>query len=64
MMLASFLEPALPLLGLGAAAAAQFVPTRFLWAVYLPGVALLALGLFIGRPGRIGIPSAAAPPQT
>lgn len=61
LVLASFLEPALPLLGMGAAASAQFVPSRFLWAVYLPGVALLAAGLFIGRPGRVGAPAAAAP---
>lgn len=58
LMLASFLEPALPLLGLSAAAAAQFVPSRFLWALYLPGIALLASGLFLGRPGRVGQPSA------
>lgn len=58
LMLASFLEPALSLLGLNAAAAAQFVPSRFLWALYLPGIALLASGLFLGRPGRVGQPSA------
>jgi len=52
LMLSSFLEPALPLLGLDAAAAAQFVPSRFLWAVYLPGTALLAAGLIIARPRR------------
>jgi len=52
LVLASFLEPALPLLGQSAAAAAQFVPSRFLWAVYLPGVALLASGLLISRPGH------------
>ena len=63
LMLASFLEPSLPLLGKSAAAAEQFVPSRFLWAVYLPGATLLATGLFIGRPGRIGTPPAAAPPQ-
>jgi hypothetical protein len=61
LMLASFLEPALPLLGMSAAAAALFVPSRFLWAVYLPGVALLASGLFIGRPGRIAMEIAALP---
>jgi hypothetical protein len=59
LILASFLEPALPLLGMSAAAAARFVPTRFLWAVYLSGVALLASGLFLGRSGRSG--TAAAP---
>jgi hypothetical protein len=53
LVLASFLEPALPLVGQSAAAATQFVPSRFLWAVYLPGVALLASGLLIGRPGHI-----------
>ncbi len=63
LMLASFLEPALPLLGLSTAAAAQFVPSRFLWALYLPGVGLLASGLYLGRPGRIA-PAAAASPAT
>ena len=55
LMLASFLEPALPLVGQSPEAAANFVPSRFLWAVYLPGSALLAAGLFIGRPGRLRI---------
>jgi hypothetical protein len=62
LLLASFLEPALPLLGLSAAAAAQFVPSRFPWALYLPGTALLAAGLFIARPGRIASGIDAAPP--
>jgi hypothetical protein len=53
MMLASFLEPALPLLGQGAAAVTAFVPSRFLWAVYLPGAALLAMGLYAARPARL-----------
>jgi hypothetical protein len=52
LMLASFLEPALGVPGGIAAGARQFVPSRFLWAVYLPGAALLAAGLFVGRPGR------------
>lgn len=59
LMLASFLEPALPLLGQNPEAAAQFVPSRFLWALYLPGLALLASGLVIGRPGRVGTPPSA-----
>ena len=63
LMLASFLEPALPLLGQPAEAAARFVPSRFLWAVYLPGAALLAAGLFVGRPGRIASAAAPAPPE-
>lgn len=62
LMLASFLEPALPLLGQSPEAAARFVPARFLWALYLPGAALLAAGLFAGRPGRVGTPAAVAPP--
>ena len=59
LMLASFLEPSLPLLRQSAEAAAQFVPSRFLWAVYLPGAALLASGLFIGRPRRVAVEVAA-----
>ena len=59
LMLASFLEPALPLLGQSPEAATRFVPSRFLWALYLPGAALLAAGLFAGRPGRIGKEAAA-----
>ena len=62
LMLASFLEPALPLLGQSAAAVAQFVPSRFLWALYLPGTALLAAGLLVGRPGRVASVTAAARP--
>jgi hypothetical protein len=59
LMLASFLEPSLPLLGQSAEAAAQFVPSRFLWAVYLPGAALLASGLLLGRPRRVAVEVAA-----
>jgi hypothetical protein len=59
LMLGSFLEPALPLLGRSAEAASQFVPSRFLWALYLPGAALLAAGLYHGRPGRGAAESAA-----
>jgi hypothetical protein len=62
LMLASFLEPSLPLLGQSTEAAAQFVPSRFLWAAYLPGAALLASGLFIGRPRRIAVEVAPLPP--
>jgi hypothetical protein len=61
LMLASFLEPAVPLLGAGAAAAAQFVPARFLWALYLPGAALLATGCAVGRPGRVGTAASGIP---
>jgi len=61
LMLASFLEPALPLLGEGDAAAARFVPSRFLWVVYLPGAALLASGLIIGRPRKIAVELVALP---
>jgi hypothetical protein len=64
LMLTSFLEPALPLLGQPAEAAARFVPSRFLWAVYLPGAALLAAGLIAGRPGRVASVAAPAPPGT
>jgi hypothetical protein len=64
LMLASFLEPALPLLGESAAAVAQFVPSRFLWALYLPGLALLTAGLFSGRPGRVASGTAAARPAS
>ena len=61
LMLGSFLEPALPLVGQSAMVAAQFVPSRFMWAAYLPGAALLASGLFVGRPGRIAMEIAALP---
>ena len=64
LMLASFLEPALPLLGQSAEAAARFVPSRFLWAVYLPGVALLMSGLFLGRPRRRAVAVAARPQKS
>lgn len=50
LMLASFLAPVLPVLG-DPAALATFVPRRFPWALYLPGAALLAAGLFAGRAG-------------
>jgi hypothetical protein len=63
LVLASFLEPALPLLGASAAAAGRFVPSRFLWAAFLPGAALLAAGLFLGRPGRNASAAAATPPS-
>jgi hypothetical protein len=62
LMLASFLEPALPLLGRDAAAVTQFVPARFLWAVYLPGAALLAAGLWAARPRALN--AAGAPSVT
>jgi len=62
LMLTSFLEPALGIPGGIAAGAGQFVPSRFLWAAYLPGASLLAAGLFIGRPGRIATSPVAAPP--
>ncbi len=52
LMLASFLVPALPLLGAGPGATETFVPARFPWWLYLPGAALLAAGLLAGRPGR------------
>jgi hypothetical protein len=55
LMLASFLEPFLRMTGAGNAGA---VPSRFLWAAYLPGLALLTAGLWVGRPGRIGPPPA------
>ncbi|HEY5998761.1 MAG TPA: hypothetical protein VI078_05595 [bacterium] len=51
LMLAAFVAPALPLLGADAATIASFVPHRFPWWLYLPGVALLAAGLFAGRAG-------------
>jgi hypothetical protein len=53
LMLASFLAPALPLLG-DPAAIATFVPGHFPWWLYAPGVALLAAGLFTGRAGAVG----------
>jgi hypothetical protein len=62
LMLASFLEPFLGIPGGFAAGAGSFVPSRFLWAAYLPGAALLAAGLFIARPGRIATSPVAAPP--
>jgi hypothetical protein len=62
LMLASFLEPALSIPGGIAAGVGQFVPSRFLWAAYLPGLALLVAGLFVGRPGRIATSPVAAPP--
>jgi hypothetical protein len=63
LVLASFLEPALGIPGGIAAGAGSFVPTRFPWAAYLPGMALLAAGLFIARPGRIATSPVAAPPS-
>ena len=54
LMLASFLAPALPLLGGDPVPAAAFVPARFPWWLYVPGAALLAAGLFAGRPGAAG----------
>lgn len=53
LILASFLAPALPLLG-DPAALAAFVPRRYPWWLYLPGAALLAAGLLAGRPGAAG----------
>lgn len=44
--LAAFLEPALPLLAGGPEAFAEFVPERFLWGLYLPGVVAMGAGLF------------------
>lgn len=43
--LTSFLQPALPLVRAGPAAAPQFLPGKFLWEVYLPGLAAMAFGL-------------------
>jgi hypothetical protein len=54
LMLASFLAPALPILGGDPALVAAFVPGGFPWWLYLPGAALLAAGLFAGRAGRSG----------
>jgi hypothetical protein len=54
LMLASFLAPALPLLGAGPAAVAAFVPRRFPWWLYGAGAALLAAGLVAGRAGAGG----------
>jgi hypothetical protein len=54
LMLASFLAPALPMLG-DPAALAVFVPVRFPWWLYLPGLSLLAAGLFAGRAGARGL---------
>lgn len=48
--LAAFLEPALPYLAKGVGAFALFTPERFLWFLYLPGFALMTVGLFgVGR---------------
>jgi hypothetical protein len=49
LLLASFLEPAARLLGKWPAVVADFTPGRFLWGVYLAGIALLLAGL---RPWR------------
>jgi len=54
LMLASFLAPALPLLGGDPAAIAAFVPERFPWWLYLAGASLLAAGLLAGRAGAGG----------
>lgn len=54
LVLASFLEPALRSSGGVGAPGGRFVPSRFLWEVYLPGSALLASGLFAGRAGGSG----------
>jgi hypothetical protein len=62
--LASFLAPALPLLGAGPEAVGRFVPERFLWALYVPGVTLLAAGLVAGRAGPGAQPPPARPPLT
>lgn len=42
----AFLEPALSLLARGPEAFVDFVPQRFLWAVYIPGWVLMGAGLF------------------
>lgn len=53
LMLASFLAPALPLLG-DPAALAAYVPVSHPWWLYLAGLALLGAGLLAGRPGATG----------
>lgn len=52
LMLASFLAPALPILGGDPALIETFVPAHFPWWLYFPGAALLAAGLVAGRAGR------------
>lgn len=53
--LAAFLEPALPLLPHGPAAFADFVPQRFLWGLYVPGVVMMGAGLFVSSKGGRGV---------
>jgi len=45
LVLASFLQPAFPLLSQGPAGLPSFRPENFLWHIYLPGLALMATGL-------------------
>lgn len=49
LVLATFLAPALPLLSEGEAAFYGYEPAGFLWAVYLPGLALVTAGLVRSR---------------
>lgn len=44
--LAAFLAPGLPLLGEGGTAFRGFQPVEFAWALYLPGLLLMATGLW------------------